>query len=351
MRVTHVIFNFCTGGTENMLIDIMRSQLSLGARVSLVIINDNNEQALVDAIPPGVERVMIGRPEGSKNPWYIIKYNMALRRLRPDVIHIHTVKAAGMIVGRPAPLGLTVHCCGAQLSYLQRYNRLWAISQAVSDDVVQRYGVESTIVYNGIDTSALTVADTHGDAPDTLKIVQIGRLEPRIKGQDLVLRAVALLDKRVDASKVEVTFIGAGSGRKELEELAESLGVSHRVKFAGNEPRAQFYPRLGGYDLLIQPSRSEGFGLTVAEGMAAGIPVACSNNPGILEVVGGGRYATVFEADSAEGIADAIVDIASHYPERLRMARGEALRWVRERYGIESTASNYLAQYRQLQRK
>lgn len=334
-----------------MLIDIMRSQLSLGARVSLVIINDNNEQPLVDTIPQGVERVMIGRPQGSKNPWYIIKYNMALRRLRPDVIHIHTVKAAGMILGRPAPLGLTVHCCGAQLSYLQRYSRLWAISRAVRDDVLQRYSCESTIVYNGIDTSALTVDTAHDDAPDPLKIVQIGRLEPRIKGQDLVLQAIALLSKNADSPKVEVTFIGAGSGEQELRKLAESLGVSDRVKFAGNEPRSRFYPRLGGYDLLIQPSRSEGFGLTVAEGMAAGIPVACSDNPGIMEVVGGGSYATVFATDSADAIADAIVDIATHYPARLRMARGEALRWVKERYGIESTASNYLEQYRQMRRK
>ncbi len=350
MRVTHVIFNFCTGGTENMLIDIMRSQLSLGASVSLVIINDNNEQALVDAIPQGVKLVMIGRPQGSKNPWYIIKYNMALRRLRPDVIHIHTVKAAGMIVGTPAPMGLTVHCCGAQLSYLNRYSRLWAISQAVSDDVRQRYGCESTIVYNGIDTSALTVATDHDDAPHPLRIVQIGRLEPHIKGQDLVLKAVALLDKKPDGPGVEVTFIGAGGGMQELRDMAASLGVADRVKFAGNEPRSRFYPELCLYDLLIQPSRSEGFGLTVAEGMAAGIPVACSDNPGIMEVVDGGKYATVFKAGSAEAIAEAITDIATHYPQRLRVAREEARRWVNERYSVDATASSYLEQYRQLRR-
>ncbi|MDE6310138.1 MAG: glycosyltransferase, partial [Muribaculaceae bacterium] len=217
MRVTHVIFNFCTGGTETMLIDIMRSQLSLGASVSLVIINNNNEQALVDTIPPGVKLVMIGRPEGSKNPWYILKYNMALRRLRPDVIHIHTVKAAGMILGRPAPLGLTVHCCGARLSYLDRYSRVWAISQAVCDDVMGRYSCDSAIVYNGIDTSSVSVAASHDERPNPLKIVQIGRLEPQIKGQDLLLQALALLNEKDDAPKVEVTFIGAGGGREALE--------------------------------------------------------------------------------------------------------------------------------------
>ncbi len=348
MRVTHVIFNFRTGGTENMLIDIMRQQLEQGAEVSMVIINGNNEPALVDAIPPGVRRVMIGRPEGSRNPWYILKYNLALRHLRPDVIHIHTVKAAGMIIGRPAPLGLTVHCCDAQLSYLDRYSRVWAISQAVSDDIRDRYGIASTVVYNGIDTSAVAVNPHHTHSPQPLKILQIGRLEPRIKGQDLMLHALAELRQRPEMPQVRLTFIGDGSGREHLQAMARQLGVAGDVTFAGNLSRRQLYPRLCEYDLLIQPSRNEGFGLTVAEGMAAAIPVACSTLSGIMEVTDSGHYATAFKPESATAIDEAIADVAANYPQKLALAQTDALRWVRTHFDIAATAAHYLDQYRQI---
>lgn len=343
MRVTHVIFNMRTGGTETMLIDIMEQQAMQGAEVSLVIINDDNEPQLLQTVPANIDIVYIGRPTGSKNPWYILKYNHALHRLRPDVIHIHTVKAAGMIIGHPAPLGLTVHCCEAPLSYLDRYSRVWAISHAVETDIRSRYSLQSTIVYNGVATQRIAQRKTLLTTPSTFKLIQVGRLVSQIKGQDMLIDAVATLVKSRGID-IDLTIVGDGPSREQLIQRAAQARIQARAHFLGNKSRQWIYSHLADYDILVQPSRIEGFGLTLVEGMAAGIPVIASSTPGLREVLDDGRRGTTFAAGSTEALTEALLNAITHY-DRLQTQAVDDARWAKLNYDIAITARNYLNQY------
>lgn len=346
MRVTHVIFNMRTGGTETMLIDIMEQQAIQGAEVSLVIINDDNEPQLLQTVPVNIKVVCIGRPTGSKNPWYILMYNRALRRLRPDVIHIHTVKAAGMIIGHPAPLGLTVHCCEAPLSYLDRYSRVWAISHAVETDIQSRYALPSTIVYNGVATQRITQRIAPPAMPSTFKLIQVGRLVSQIKGQDMLIDAVAALVKNRGLD-IDLTIVGEGPSREQLVQQATQSQIQGRVHFLGNKSRQWIYSHLADYDILVQPSRIEGFGLTLVEGMAAGIPVIASTTPGLLEVLDDGQRGTTFTTGSTEALTQALLNAITHY-DRLQAQAADDARWAKRTYDIATTARNYLNQYSQM---
>ena len=79
---------------------------------------------------------------------------------------------------------------------------------------------------------------------------------PEIKGQDLLIRALGIL-AREGISNISAEFIGDGSGRQQLEELARNEGVLPQVSFAGSLSRRDTYRRLATYDLMIHPSRIE----------------------------------------------------------------------------------------------
>ena len=77
--------------------------------------------------------------------------------------------------------------------------------------------------------------------------------------------------------------------------MVQNLHLENEVVFEGLKDQSWVYQNLCNYDLFIQPSRYEGFGLTVAEAIAAKVPVLVSNIEGPLEIIDGGRLGMSFE--------------------------------------------------------
>lgn len=101
--------------------------------------------------------------------------------------------------------------------------------------------------------------DVFSPIRDAINIVTVGRLEA-IKGQDIALRALALLPPHYHWH-----FVGApvGDRLEKLLELAKKLDVDSRCHFHGSQ--ANPYPFMKQADVYVQPSRSEGSPLTIAE--------------------------------------------------------------------------------------
>lgn len=110
----------------------------------------------------------------------------------------------------------------------------------------------------------------------------VSRLE-EIKGMDLVIPAFAKVAK--EYPEVKLLVIGDGSLRRPMERQTDEAGLTERVEFIGRQPQdrlQEFYDRI---DILLMPSRSEGFGLTAIEGMARGCVPVVANTGGLPEVV------------------------------------------------------------------
>ena len=101
------------------------------------------------------------------------------------------------------------------------------------------------------------------------------------------------------------------------------------------------------YDLFVQPSRREGFGLTVAEAMAAGVPVLVSSDQGPAEVIENGKYGWVFSNDDAKDLAEKIAFLSSHKEETLYKAMS-AQEYVDKEYNVRTTALRYLKAYQDI---
>ena len=162
-------------------------------------------------------------------------------------------------------------------------------------------------------------------------ILAVGRLVPQ-KAFDILLRAFAGGAGGLAGWSVEI--LGDGPLRKELERLAEELGVRHRVVFHGyvDDPAAH-YARAGIFAL---PSRYEGMPNALLEAMAAGLPVIVSDaSPGPLEEVADGAHGIVVPAGDVAALTAAMIKLAGD--AGMRRAMGEACRTRSAEHGLERT--------------
>lgn len=169
--------------------------------------------------------------------------------------------------------------------------------------------------------------------------MQISRLDHEKKGQDLLIKAAAILKTEVD-----VTFIGDGESMEYLKKLTSDLDLDKNVHFLGKQSQEDIAKHLRDYDLFVQPSRREGFGLTVAEAMAAKVPVLVSSGQGPAEVTENDKYGWLFENGNADDLAKQISFVFSHYDEALTKA-SLAKEHVCRHYDVSVTAKRYLELY------
>ena len=108
-----------------------------------------------------------------------------------------------------------------------------------------------------------------------------------IKGMDLVIPAfVEVLKKH---PKTRLIVVGNGSLRSKMEHQATEAGCADHIIWAGRQPQKELNKWYSLMDIVLMPSRSEGFGLTAIEAMANGCVVVASNVGGLPEVVRDGE--------------------------------------------------------------
>lgn len=109
------------------------------------------------------------------------------------------------------------------------------------------------------------------------KLLFVGRLEPE-KNAELAVRSFAEAAPK-DACLI---IVGEGSERGRLEQLVRQLAMSERILFEGEREAGPYY-RIA--DLVLMPSRYEGYGLVIVEALAAGKPVL-STDVGVAREMG-----------------------------------------------------------------
>jgi len=131
----------------------------------------------------------------------------------------------------------------------------------------------------------------------------------------------------------------------EMKELAINLRIEDRVNFLGLRYRDYVYNNLCEYDLYLQPSRFEGFGLTVAEAMAAKVPVLVSDIDGPIEIIDNGKYGNYFKVGDVEDCANQILHIYNNYSDVCQKIES-AYKRVVDNYSITQTAKRYIEEYK-----
>lgn len=157
------------------------------------------------------------------------------------------------------------------------------------------------VVPNGIDIQQIKCLSEQGEG--VLKkekcwwgCAYVGALRPD-KRVDRLLRCFSTLPER---ENVQLTIVGDGVSRKELEKLTIELGVGHLCVFVGHQQNPYTYIRQS--DLLVQASDWETFGLSLLEAMSLGVPVLAmgDHSEGLKDVLQNNIQGRLIESGSEE---------------------------------------------------
>lgn len=343
MKIVHIIYALNTGGTETLLVDIANEQARTES-VSIIIVNKSINESIANKISKNIRVFRINRKPGSRNPINILRLNLLLRKIKPDTIHCHNHTLINLIhIPLKAKKYLTVHGMQYPSTNFKKYDKLFAISDSVKNDILANGTFNVQVVYNGIKTELLKQKE-NGKPKNTFKIAQVGRLDHEKKGQHILIEALKQLKHNRPEIHFKLDIIGEGPSLNYLQQLVKDNSLTQHVFFTGNKSRSYVYDNLCNYDLLVQPSLYEGFGLTVAEAMAAKVPVLVSNIHGPMEIIKKGEYGAFFESKNVNDCAKMIEYIIANYNDYIKTAE-QAFEYCWTNFSIIMTAKKYLNYY------
>ena len=168
--------------------------------------------------------------------------------------------------------------------------------------------------------------------PKNLPVVlSVGRLV-KAKNYGLLLKAVRLvLEKRA----VKLVMVGDGEDKKDLEDLALSLNIKDSIYFVGFEQNPFKY--MARADVFVSSSMREGFGNTIVEAMALGLPVVATDCPGPAEIIQDAGVLVPRENISA--MAEAILKVLEDSSFRARVIE-RGLQRAND-FLVETSVKNY----------
>jgi phosphatidylinositol alpha-1,6-mannosyltransferase len=296
----------------------------------------------------------------------------AVRRQAADVFHLHypppltSFFATRGLAGRKVPVCLTYHCdldlpgiTGriAARTYqrvflpptLRRVDRIVVHTRSYGITSASLRGRDLEVIPSVVDLDRFRPGLDPGplrakiDLEGKRVVAFTGRLVPH-KGVDVLLDALALLPR-----DVVLLLIGSGPRLSGLRSRAQRLEIEDRVRFCPNvsDEDLPLYLALGNVFVFPSENRLEGFGLAVAEAMAAGLPVVTADMPGVREVIEPGVEGLLAEPLLADDVAEKVRRLLDDPALARQMGAAGRVR-AEQRYGLGTVASQLLKLYADL---
>jgi glycosyltransferase involved in cell wall biosynthesis len=361
VRVTQLVFDLHGGGMES-LVAAMAAHWQGSAVRSSVITLSGRVGRVGETVRGQVEQYIVLQP-GALSMVAPLGLARAIRRTRPDVVHLHSgAWYKGALPARIAGVRRVVYTEHGREHYdpalMQRLDRLasrWTHVVAPVSDRLGRYlantvGVDPrriVTVPNGVDAKRFAPGSAPdalraalGIPPDALVLGSVGRFEP-VKGYDRLVTAFAELRGKVAAPLYLVMF-GDGIERAALNAQVDRLGIREWTRLPGwNENPVQCYRLL---DVFALTSHSEGASVSLMEAMACGrVPVAMDVGAN-AEIMGPSLQDLVTPASDVPAF---VATAAATLARDDRATLGDVARArVMERYTFRGMVEHYEALYR-----
>ena len=341
------------GGIETMALELLR--LQSGNEKGLIVSLEGDKESAIRKWPK-LEAYRANLVFLRKRPGWRLStlFDLAKCFRRWQVSSVHTHHIGPLIYG-----GLAARMCGIDTIihtehdawHLKQFRRrflqklsvqliqplLVADADIVAKELSLWLGIEQSriqVIKNGIDVSRFQPGEQSqaracfGIPAEVRLIGCAGRLEKE-KGQAALIEALRLLPPNV-----HLALAGGGSQQRELERIATSYSLTHRVHFLGVvEDMARFYQML---DVYCSPSFYEGLSLVILEAQACGIPAVVTDVGGSSEALCPGTGKLV-KPGSAFAMAQSLDSLLK------ATGKGNPRHFVKQSGDLQITAQHYSA--------
>lgn len=352
MKVVHVFTSLRPSGMERMLVSSAKHWKQEG--VASVVIGCGRQHEYVEQLASAGYTV-IALP-GLKSLRTLARIWLEIRRQRPDVVHLHTEQMFGVLsviskfagaanvvrtfhnIWAPSGLWLWRRRCERKVASLLGV-KFVGVSAEVCRNEELLHGTKTRSIENWVDLDELQVSDIKSKTilrnriglpgPSAVAII-IGNCS-EIKNHEFALEVLQPLDERIF-----LLHIGGESGATDLE---RSLWLDGEKLLLRLGHRDDIKELLGSADVLLMPSRHEGFGVAAAEAMCMGVPVLAAATPGLgwLDELDGAHRAPLQPEVWREKLSEIVRSKQTPSPE--------ALAEVRLRFSPARGVSEYMQVY------
>lgn len=374
MKILHIIPNLKKGGAERIVIDIVRIlNQNASNQVKLILFEDKIEydvddiKNLIEIVPSKVQLSIT-----KKHHLSISELQNTIELFQPDSIHSHLFEAE--IVSRsctfPKAKWFThSHDRMSSLNNLslfkikskrdltnyfeKRYllkcyrknggNNFIAISEDISHflrTVLPKDLQSIQLLQNAIDLKRFEKPMDFNKVRDNVfNMVSIGRLDKNKNHQFLIDVVLDLKNRKIP---VHLTIVGEGDERISLQEKIVQLNLSDQLSLVGLQEKVEMY--LWNADMYVHSAITEGFGLTLIEAMACGLPVVCTDGKGNRELIQEGENGFMVGERNPKLVADKIELLLKN--DNLRLEMGEKARKFAQGFGMEKYVESLLLLYK-----
>lgn len=255
-----------------------------------------------------------------KSPDYLVKkarkYGMAMLETyiaefgKPDIVHLHCYEGgefAKAITGQYGiPYVVTEHSSRFLLGtvpaalepvakdvFSHAAARI-AVSKFLEETLEKKYALDFRYVPNIVDVSAFK-RDESVPKKEAFTFVHVAGLNAN-KNQEMLIRAFHACSAK--HPEVELTIVGDGPLRNELEELVNGLGLSGKIRFAGHQSRGELLQTYNESHAFVLSSFKETFGVVLIEAMSCGLPVIATKCGGPESIISESYVGELSEIDA-----------------------------------------------------
>lgn len=366
------------GGTEIQTLNLVRVLISAGYKVTVCCYYEYDEDMVRRFELAGVQ-VLLMKYERAKG---LIRLAIGLVQLfktaNPEIVHVQylapglipiiaarlagirtvfaTVHIAGSIAyGRKAKMLLRTAAllCDCFFCVARGTEEFWFGDSAfVNNDNVRSRRRHFTI-YNEVDSDGIAMIVEGSERAalrrslgiDDQPVVGIAGRLTRQKGQAVLLEALSEVIK--EYPRVVLLVVGGGPDRERLESKANELGLGGVVRWVGAVPQEKVFELYGIMDIFVMPSLYEGFGLTAAEAMAAGLPVLGTKVEGLSEIIIDGVTGRLLTPGDSHELAVSLVEFIGS-PEKRKTMGEKGRERVRELFSGDRFRADILTAYGEL---
>lgn len=294
MKVLQIIPNFALAGAETMCANLCVQLHNRRIEVAAISLYEYHSSLTELMEKNGINVFYLNKKRGVDFS-ILQKIRKIITELNPDIIHTHlyvmpyVVSASGLL--RNVKIIHTVHNTVMEEAKLstRRINR-WiyrfncatpvAISNAVQKSVYDYYHVKYVpMIYNGVDLSKCIEKKDYS-AKQRLSYIHVGRFSKQ-KNHEMLIDAFKIVHEKLPKS--ELHLIGEGELEDRIKNKVNELELSDCVFFEGIQKNV--FPFLANADVFVFPSKWEGFGISLVEAMATGLPAVVSGVGGIPELI------------------------------------------------------------------